>query len=156
MKFDEGGVRNFKWSMPRIRLATFPCYASLIRLSDLVALPGILLSIHCADFSGLSVESTNSDAGPEMKDLLWSAQVWTVVSWYTYRIVYVCPMMGISGPSFVVPIKLGYSVSDIISKCGVGLLIYQITNKKSQNERVALDKQIEDAQKLINNAAVSM
>jgi hypothetical protein len=71
-------------------------------------------------------------------------------------IVYVFPMMGISGPSSVIAIQLGYSVSDIISKCGVGLLIYQITNKKSQNERVALEKDIADAQKLINNAGVSM
>merc|ERR1719207_493299 len=104
---------------------------------------------------GLS-EATNSEADPKVKDLIRSAQVWTVISWCTYPIVYVFPMMGISGPSSVIAIQLGYSVSDIISKCGVGLLIYQITNKKSQNERVALDKQIEDAQKLINNAAVSM
>jgi len=104
---------------------------------------------------GLS-EATNSEEDPAVKELIRAAQVWTVISWCTYPIVYVFPMMGISGPSSVVAIQLGYSCSDIISKCGVGLLIYQITNKKSQNERVALDKQIEDAQKLINNAAVSM
>merc|ERR1711904_398512 len=51
--------------------------------------------------------------------------------------VYVFPMMGISGPSSVVAIQLGYSVSDIISKCGVGLLIYQITNAKSKNMQAA-------------------
>jgi len=104
---------------------------------------------------GLS-EATNSEEDPAVKELIRAAQVWTVISWCTYPIVYVFPMMGISGPSSVVAIQLGYSVSDIISKCGVGLLIYQITNKKSQNERVALDKQIADAQKLINSAAVSM
>ena len=47
------------------------------------------------------------------------------------------PMMGISGPSSVVAIQLGYSCSDIISKCGVGLLIYQITNAKSKDMQAA-------------------
>jgi len=68
-----------------------------------------------------------------------------VISWCTYPIVYVFPMMGISGPSSVVAIQLGYSVSDIISKCGVGLLIYQITINKSRNERAALESQIAEA-----------
>ena len=49
-------------------------------------------------------------------------KVWTVISWCTYPIVYVFPMMGISGPSSVIAIQLGYSCSDIISKCGVWLL----------------------------------
>jgi len=40
-------------------------------------------------------------------------------------------MMGISGSNAIVGIQLGYSISDIISKCGVGLLIYQITIAKS-------------------------
>lgn len=40
-------------------------------------------------------------------------------------------MLGIKGESVVVFIQLGYSVSDIISKCGVGLMIYQITMAKS-------------------------
>merc|ERR1719217_858716 len=85
---------------------------------------------------GLS-DATNSEADPKVKDLIRSAQVWTVISWCTYPIVYVFPMMGISGPSSVVAIQLGYSCSDIISKCGVGLLIYQITNAKSKNMQAA-------------------
>merc|ERR1719428_770621 len=93
---------------------------------------------------GLS-DATNSESDPKVKDLIRSAQVWTVVSWCTYPIVYVFPMMGISGPSSVVAIQLGYSCSDIISKCGVGLLIYQITLNKSRNERAALEAQIADA-----------
>merc|ERR1719409_797684 len=104
---------------------------------------------------GLS-EATNSEEDPAVKELIRAAQVWTVISWCTYPIVYVFPMMGISEPSSVIAIQLGYSVSDIISKCGVGLLIYMITNKKSQNERVALDADIANAQKLISSAAYNM
>jgi len=81
--------------------------------------------------------ATNAEADANVKGLIRSAQVWTVVSWCTYPIVYVFPMMGISGPSSVVAIQLGYSCSDIISKCGVGLLIYQITNAKSKNMQAA-------------------
>lgn len=40
-------------------------------------------------------------------------------------------MIGITGSSAVVAIQLGYSVSDIIAKCGVGLLVYSITSAKS-------------------------
>ena len=39
-----------------------------------------------------------------------------------YPVVYIFPMMGISGSNAIVGIQLGYSVSDIISKCGVGLV----------------------------------
>ena len=34
----------------------------------------------------------------------------------------------------VVAIQIGYCASDIISKCGVGLVIYQITYAKSAKE----------------------
>ena len=36
-------------------------------------------------------------------------------------------MMGFEGPDAVVAIQLGYCVSDVIAKCGVGFLIYNIT-----------------------------
>jgi len=80
--------------------------------------------------SGLSA-ATDSEADPAIRGLIKKAQVWTVLSWCTYPIVYIFPMMGITGSNAVVGIQLGYSVSDIISKCGVGLCIYQITMAKS-------------------------
>merc|ERR1712097_130077 len=62
------------------------------------------------------------------------AQVMTVISWCTYTVVYLFPMLGITASSAVVSIQLGYCVSDIISKCGVGLVIYQISCAKSNKE----------------------
>merc|ERR1712060_928204 len=56
----------------------------------------------------------------------------TVVSWCTYPVVYLLPFMGVSGAKVVVGIQLGYCASDVISKCGVGFLIYNITVKKSE------------------------
>jgi bacteriorhodopsin len=62
------------------------------------------------------------------------AQIMTVISWCTYPVVYLFPMLGISASHSVVAIQIGYCCSDIISKCGVGLLIYQITYAKSNKE----------------------
>jgi len=76
-------------------------------------------------------DATNSENDPVIRNLIKGVQWWTVVSWCTYPVVYVFPMMGIKGSSVVVFIQLGYSVADIISKCGVGLMIYQISHGKS-------------------------
>jgi len=43
-------------------------------------------------------------------------------------------MLGLAGADAVIGIQLGYCVSDIISKCGVGFLIYNITLAKSAQE----------------------
>merc|ERR1712054_475159 len=53
------------------------------------------------------------------------------ISWCTYPVVYIFPMMGMEGAQAVVGIQVGYCISDIISKCGVGLLTYRICVAKS-------------------------
>merc|ERR1719401_3275632 len=67
-----------------------------------------------------------------IKHKIWWAQRVTIVSWLTYPVVFIIPMMGASGSKAVVGIQIGYCFSDIISKCGVGLLIYNITKAKSE------------------------
>jgi len=79
-------------------------------------------------------KATNSEADSAVRGKIRVAQVMTVISWCTYPIVYLFPMLGISAAKSVVSIQLGYCVSDIISKCGVGLVIYQISYAKSQKE----------------------
>jgi len=79
---------------------------------------------------GLS-DATNQEADPRIKGKIQTAQVMTVISWCTYPIVYLFPMLGINAAHAVMGIQIGYCVSDIISKCGVGLTIYQITYAKS-------------------------
>merc|ERR1712118_569310 len=82
---------------------------------------------------GLS-EATNSEADPVIKSKIQTAHVMTVISWCTYPVVYLFPMLGINAAHAVMGIQIGYCVSDIISKCGVGLVIYQITYAKSTKE----------------------
>merc|ERR1712048_556167 len=82
---------------------------------------------------GLSA-ATNSEANPEIKGKIQTAQVMTVISWCTYPVVYLFPMFGINAATAVVSIQIGYCASDIISKCGVGLVIYQISLAKPTKE----------------------
>jgi bacteriorhodopsin len=78
--------------------------------------------------------ATSSEADPAIASKIKVAQVMTVISWCTYPVVYLLPMLKISAASAVVSIQLGYCVSDIISKCGVGLVIYQISYAKSSKQ----------------------
>jgi len=79
-------------------------------------------------------EATESEADPVVRGKIVVAQWMTVISWCTYPVVYLFPMLGIPASTSVVSIQIGYCVSDIISKCGVGLVIYQITYAKSSKE----------------------
>jgi len=77
-------------------------------------------------------DATNKEQDPTIRANISAAQVWTVISWCTYPVVYLFPMLNIGGSKAVVAVQLGYTVSDIISKCGVGILIYQISYAKSK------------------------
>merc|ERR1712061_452747 len=79
-------------------------------------------------------EATKSESDPVVRSKIELVQFMTVISWCTYPVVYLFPMFGISASEAVVAIQIGYCVSDIISKCGVGLLIYQISYAKSNKE----------------------
>merc|ERR1719476_621956 len=79
-------------------------------------------------------EATDSESDPVVRSKIQVVQYMTVISWCTYPVVYLFPMMGISASEAVVAIQMGYCVSDIISKCGVGLLIYQISYAKSSKD----------------------
>merc|ERR1712199_107374 len=78
-----------------------------------------------------AVENDNI-ASEAVKSKIRVAQYMTVISWLTYPLVYIIPMFGAKGADAIVGIQVGYCVSDIISKCGVGLIVHTITNAKSE------------------------
>merc|ERR1712019_209420 len=86
---------------------------------------------------GLSLVA-GAEEDPKIYRKIQTAQIMTVISWCTYPVVYLFPMLGINAATSVVSIQIGYCASDIISKCGVGLIIYQITYAKSLREKDAL------------------
>jgi len=47
-------------------------------------------------------------------------------------IVFILPMLGLSASGSVVGIQVGYSISDVIAKCGVGIMITKIAIKSSK------------------------
>merc|ERR1740123_1198772 len=77
-------------------------------------------------------DATRKESDYAISEKIRLAQIVTVVSWLTYPVVYVFPMLGLGGAHAVVAIQCGYCASDIISKCGVGLIIYNITAAKSE------------------------
>merc|ERR1719446_476215 len=79
-------------------------------------------------------EATKSESDPVVRSKIEVVQFMTVISWCTYPVVYLFPMFGISASDAVVAIQIGYCMSDVISKCGVGLLIYQISYAKSSKD----------------------
>merc|ERR1712078_532628 len=84
--------------------------------------------------SAMKAEEQKDNArAVKIAPMIRTAQLMTVVSWCTYPIVYVFPMIGFPGAGAVVGIQIGYCVSDIISKCGVGLMTYKICAAKTQN-----------------------
>merc|ERR1712190_88148 len=76
---------------------------------------------------GAIAKETNTDVASMLNQVCLA----TVISWCTYPVVYLFPFLGLSGSTAVVGIQLGYCASDVISKCGVGFLIYNITIRKS-------------------------
>jgi len=80
--------------------------------------------------SGLS-DATAAEKDELVRGKIKTAQIVTVLSWCTYPVVYLFPILGAPAAASVVSIQIGYCASDIISKCGVGLLIYQISLAKS-------------------------
>jgi len=81
-------------------------------------------------FVGLSDAVANQ---PERARGLVNAARWiTVISWCTYPIVFIFPMLGLTGASAKTAIQLGYSIADVIAKPGMGLVAWQVAVKKSK------------------------
>jgi len=106
---DQLSGRWFYWSLAMIPFM-YVVYTLLIGLSD----------------------ATEAERDEVIKGKIKMAQWVTVISWLTYPFVYIIPMFGVTGAHAVVGIQVGYCCSDVISKCGVGMLIYQITIAKSK------------------------
>jgi len=91
-------------------------------------------------FVGLK-EAQDRESEPSLKSQVQWACWATVISWCTYPIVYILPMIagsstgkaGLSAEA-VLAVQVGYTISDVVSKCGVGYLVYRIGLAKSASE----------------------
>ncbi len=72
---------------------------------------------------------------PEGARGLISAARWlTVVSWLFYPVVFVFPMIGLSGGTATTAVQIGYTVADVVAKAVFGVLIFMIAVRKSEVE----------------------
>lgn len=69
-----------------------------------------------------------------VRGIVNSARYVTVISWCFYPVVFMLPMLGITGGDAKTAVQVGYTIADIIAKAGFGLLIYSIAVNKSELE----------------------
>ena len=87
-------------------------------------------------FVGLKVSISRQ---PEnVRELVSSARWITVLSWSFYPIVFVFPMIGLSGGAATTAVQVGYTIADIVSKAVFGVVIYMIAVRKSEVELEAV------------------
>jgi bacteriorhodopsin len=66
-----------------------------------------------------------------VKGLIKTASLLVVLSWSFYPVVYLLPLLGVSGGAAVVAVETGYTIADIVAKAVFGLLIFTIAVRKS-------------------------
>jgi len=90
----------------------------------------------------VGLKSASSGTPSRIQRLIKIASYTTVISWLTYPVVFVLPMLGLDLAQAEVGIQIGYSFSDIISKCGVGILVTYIARVRSQSELVSAESRL--------------
>ena len=71
---------------------------------------------------------------PAVRGIVNSARYTTVIFWCFYPIVFILPMIGISGGDARTAVQIGYTIADIVAKAGFGILIFNIAARKSELE----------------------
>jgi len=65
-----------------------------------------------------------------VRERLAQTRLVLLMTWGFYPIAYALPLFNISGASATVGLQVGYSIADILAKCGYGFLIYSIARAK--------------------------
>ncbi len=86
-------------------------------------------------FVGLKESITAQPA--EVRGLVNAARWLVLISWSFYPVVYVFPMLGLSGGTASISVQIGYTIADIVSKCVFGVVIYTIAVRKSEADAEA-------------------
>jgi len=67
----------------------------------------------------------------DVRGLVSAARWITVISWSFYPIVYLFPMLGVSGGVAATGLQVGYTVADLVAKAAFGVFIYIIAVRKT-------------------------
>lgn len=77
----------------------------------------------------------------DAKGLVRAARTLTIVAWSFYPIVFIFPMIGLTGGTAETFVQVGYTIADIVAKAAFGVLIYMIAVRKSEAEYGAAQAQ---------------
>ena len=72
----------------------------------------------------------------EVRSLVNKARWLTLISWSFYPVVFVFPMLGVTGGTAESAVQIGYTIADIVAKAVFGVVIYMIAVRKSELETV--------------------
>jgi len=86
----------------------------------------------------LWVQLTKATEGANSRvvSLLKDTRLLLLATWGFYPIAYLMPQLGIAKGSAIVALQVGYSIADILAKCGYGFMIYNIAIAKMEAEGV--------------------
>jgi bacteriorhodopsin len=82
----------------------------------------------------IGLKESISKQPDEVKGLINKAAFLVVASWAFYPVVYLLPLLGVTGGTAIVVVETGYTIADIVAKAVFGLLIFTIAIRKSQAE----------------------
>lgn len=71
---------------------------------------------------------------PQVSVLLRNTGLLTLFAWGFYPIAYMAPFFGLTGAAGEMGLQVGYSIADIVAKCGYGLLIHAIAVHLTEDE----------------------
>lgn len=69
-----------------------------------------------------------------VQGLIHGATYLVIASWAFYPLVYLFPLVGLTGGSAIVAVEVGYTIADITAKAVFGLVIFTIALRKSEAE----------------------
>jgi bacteriorhodopsin len=68
------------------------------------------------------------------RNLVNAARWLTVATWAFYPVVFLLPIVGLTGGTAVTAVQIGYTIADILAKAAFGVLTYLIAVRKSELE----------------------
>jgi len=74
----------------------------------------------------------------DVRGMVSAARWITVLSWSFYPVVFLFPMLGVSGGTSMAGVQVGYTAADLIAKAAFGVFIFIIAARKSEIEAAEL------------------
>lgn len=83
----------------------------------------------------VGLKSSIASQPESVKGLVNIAIYLVIASWLFYPIVYLFPLIGLTGGAAVTAVEVGYTVADVVAKAVFGVFIFVIAMRKSQIEK---------------------